>query len=183
MPDEFERSQQFERIDSPFEIDPGDRVTVVENNKSGRDDVLTEDVEVSDVSRGGFAGEPVFEFEGVPDSKESTIIGDQIVEATEGGPRDRTAFRRRQTDVTAAGEFEIPATEFQNATDAHEARPQINQRRDEGRRARVTTDFNKWRTDKDSFDFPGVDTPSGNPDAQKKDRPFVDEDSLLGDGF
>lgn len=183
MPDEFERSQQFERIDSPFELDPGDRVTVVENNKSGRDDVLTEDVEVTDVSRGGFAGEPEFEFEGVSDSKRVYNIGDQILDATEGGPRDRTAYRRQQTDTTAVGEFAPLETELQKAIDEHEARPQISQRRDEGRRARVTTDFNKWRTDMDSFDFPGVDTPSGNPDAQKKDRPFVDEDSLLGDVF
>jgi len=98
MPDRFEPTEEYERIDSPFDLDSGDQVTVVENTPSGESDVLTRDVEVSDVSRGGFAGEPEFEFENVDGGKESTIVGDQIVEATEGGARDRTAFRRQPTN-------------------------------------------------------------------------------------
>jgi hypothetical protein len=75
-----------------------------------------------------------------------------------------------------AGDFNITSSDFSAAKEAHESRAEINQKRDEERRARITTDFDKWKNDKDSFDFPGIDTPSARPEAQEKDRPFVDAD-------
>lgn len=82
-----------------------------------------------------------------------------------------------------AGDFQVESSKIDKALDAHEDRSEKSQKRDEERRARVTTDFDQWKNDKDSFDFPGVDTPKNRPEAKEKDKPFVDDDGFLSDIF
>jgi len=85
-------------------------------------------------------------------------------------------------DTVSAGDFDVGQSAFEKAKSAHESRPEINQRRDEQRRARVTTDFDTWNSDKNSFDYPGVDTPTDRPEVQEKDKSFID-DGLFDDLF
>lgn len=91
--------------------------------------------------------------------------------------RESTDYLDSDSDVTA-GDFTVSADDFRKAEDAHESRPAANQRRDENRRARITTDRGKWESDKDSYDFPGVDTPTERPTAIDTDLPFADEGVL-----
>lgn len=85
-----------------------------------------------------------------------------------------------QSDTIRRGDFRIPRDEFQEARNTHDERSIRAQHFDEEKRARVTTDVDQWKSDPNSFDFPGVDTPSSrNPRREEKDQPFVSADSLL----
>jgi len=74
------------------------------------------------------------------------------------------------------GDFSVPGEKIERAEEFHTSRPALNRRRDNQRRARVTEDFDQWRSDPDSFDFPGVDTPSDSPSSLPKDKPFFSGD-------
>lgn len=87
----------FEEVNSPFELERGDSVTVIKGSPSQGGDVVLEGAEVEGVTEGGFGGEPVFEFADRPSGQETAIAGDQILEATEGGVRELTALRRQST--------------------------------------------------------------------------------------
>ncbi len=96
----------------------------------------------------------------------------QQQESTMPSPEERDTIRR--------GDFRVGRDVFQNAQETHDERTARSQELDEERRARVTTDFDRWAADPNSWDFPGVDTPSQRrPRRQEKDRGFVDENSLL----
>lgn len=100
----------------------------------------------------------------------------------EVAPRERSQSTQ-STNTTNVGDFRVGKDERERAWNAHQERSALSQEQDEERRARITTDVDQWMSDKDSFDFPGIDTPSRKPRAQEKDEPFVDEDSLLRDLF
>jgi len=52
---------------------------------------------------------------------------------------------------------------------------------DKGKRAPVTTDFDEWDDNKGTLDFPGVDTPSEDPEFMEMDRRFNSGDDLISD--
>jgi len=52
---------------------------------------------------------------------------------------------------------------------------------DKGKRAPITTDLDRWMSNKDDLDFPGVDTPTKDPKVLEKDRPFISEEDLVDD--
>jgi len=97
--------------------------------------------------------------------------------------REEDAYPSADSGLVEAGDFQVGSPDIQEAIEAHEDRPEFNQERDEQFRARVTTDVDKWMNDMDSFDFPGVDTPSNRPEAEQKDEPFVDDEFILSDIF
>lgn len=95
------------------------------------------------------------------------VSADTIVKNTTGGPNF--------PDEVEAGPFDVERSAYEKAVEAHEERSQMSQERDEDKRARITTDLDLWLSDMDSFDFPGVDTPTTRPQPQEKDKPFLDE--------
>jgi len=52
---------------------------------------------------------------------------------------------------------------------------------DKGHRAPITTDLEEWRANKSRLDFPGVDTPTDDPEVMEKDRLFIGPDDLVSD--
>ncbi len=110
----------------------------------------------------------------------------ELAEVATGFHPERSARQQQERTSTGPGEtirrgdFRIGRDEFQEAQEVHDERTAVSQEHDEERRARVTTDFDRWAADPNSWDFPGVDTPSQRrPRRQEKDRGFVDENSLL----
>lgn len=83
-------------------------------------------------------------------------------------------------DTITRGDFRVGRDQFKEAREFHDERSAYSQEQDEERRARITTDLEQWKSDPDSFDYPGVDTPNQRkPRRQEKDRGVVDEDDLL----
>lgn len=79
-------------------------------------------------------------------------------------------------DRMPIGDFNVFDDDFQEAQQIHQQRSSRERRQDNSKRARVTEDFGLWQSDPDSFDFPGVDTPSDNPRIAPKDKPFLMDD-------
>jgi hypothetical protein len=52
---------------------------------------------------------------------------------------------------------------------------------DKGKRAPVTTDFDEWDANKGRLDYPGVDTPSDEPQFMQQDRRFNSPDDTTLD--
>jgi NAD-dependent DNA ligase len=84
---------------------------------------------------------------------------------------------------TAVGDFkvELGDQDRAEARDTKHERTDKARRIDQQQRAPITLDVEKWINNKDRFDYPGVDTPTGQPDAKKKDLPFIDADDLVAD--
>lgn len=89
---------------------------------------------------------------------------------------DNELYRRDQQQEVTVGEF----TPTRGAQDKAEGRfsSSLNRGRgrsqnaaiaDKSKRAPVTTDFERWKSNKGELDFPGVDTPSASPDVRPKD--------------
>jgi NAD-dependent DNA ligase len=88
----------------------------------------------------------------------------------------------RMTDV---GDFRVDLENQDKVRSTHNARSQRSdkaRRVDERNRAPITTDVEKWRESPDEFDFPGVDTPTSDPDLKEKDLPFVGSGDLSDSG-
>lgn len=79
------------------------------------------------------------------------------------------------------GDFNIDISDKDSAEAAHEQRSAESQRIDERMRAPITTDLDKWKDNPDKYDYPGVDTPTGEPDAKRKDLPFIDPIDVVDD--
>jgi hypothetical protein len=102
-------------------------------------------------------------------------------------PEEKQRLNKKQSqsrvgDVSKnsnVGDFRILNADRKEAYEFHQDRPALNQEQDEERRARITTDVDKWKSDPNSFDFPGIDTPSRKPRRQEKDKGFVDTTMLL----
>lgn len=98
-----------------------------------------------------------------------------------GGDPDRTP-RSNTGSVSAAG-IRVPVGEFKpeiSDKDTAEARFESSLNRgigrsqqaaaaDKGKRAPVTTDVERWKENKGKLDFPGVDTPTDDPQVLPKD--------------
>jgi len=104
---------------------------------------------------------------------ENTFLTQQ--ERTERNTRESTG----PGENIRRGDFRVDRDIYAEATEMHRERPESAQEQDAQKRARVTTDFALWADDKNSYDFPGVDTPTRRPRREEKDRDFVDFDSLL----
>lgn len=97
-----------------------------------------------------------------------------------GGNQQRG--RTEPGDTIQRGDFRLDRAKFKKAREMHSERSARAKDVDEQRRARVTTDFEKWSDAKGRFDYPGVDTPQRRkPRRQSKDRPYVDPEKLLRD--
>lgn len=76
----------------------------------------------------------------------------------------------RQTSLfSPVGDFLITEAAEERAEERFSEKSQRSQRQDRGRRAPVTTDYSKWESDTDHWDFPGVDTPTESPSVLPKD--------------
>lgn len=91
-------------------------------------------------------------------------------------------------ETTSQGEFRVDSFDLREAKEqqlgltevgSKPARPEEAVSSDKGKRAPITTDLDQWKSNKDEFDFPGIDTPSRDPDVMEKDRPFISEDDLV----
>jgi len=99
-----------------------------------------------------------------------------------GGNPDRDETRSTTGSVSAAG-IKMPHGEFvTEVTDHDKAETKFSTSRnrgigrsqnaaiaDKGKRAPVTTDFERWKNNKGELDFPGVDTPTDDPQVLPKD--------------
>lgn len=140
-------------------------------------------------------------FRNVQDVKSASIeeltrvpgIGDakakQIIRSAGGDPRANK--KSSSGSVSAAGirvpkgDFKAEIGDFDSAEARHESdhfRSENSRRMDERKRAPITTDKEKWQNNPGEFDFPGVDTPTSEPDVKKKDVPFIGPDDLTSDG-
>jgi hypothetical protein len=140
----------------------------------------------------------------VPDIKEATVdeltdvigIGEstarEMIRAAGGDPRANQ--RRRSTgSVSAAGirgpvgDFKVEISDLDKADAKNEGRGITRTEEaviaDNAKRAPVTTDLELWKDNKGRLDFPGVDTPSDDPELRRDDLMFVDEDDLTGSGL
>ena len=72
---------------------------------------------------------------------------------------------------TRQGDFMVGFGELDKARAKNDARSRGEQavRTDERKRAPVTTDYDQWKENPNKYDFPGVDTPTQNPDLLPKD--------------
>jgi len=98
-----------------------------------------------------------------------------------GGDPDRTP-RSTTGSVSAAGirvptgEFKTEISDLDNASARFQSslnrgthRPQEAAAADKGKRAPVTTDLERWKDNKGKLDYPGVDTPTDDPQVLPKD--------------
>lgn len=98
-----------------------------------------------------------------------------------GGDPDRTP-RSTTGSVSAAGirvptgEFKTEISDLDNASARFQSslnrgthRPQEAAAADKGKRAPVTTDLERWKDNKGELDYPGVDTPTDDPQVLPKD--------------
>lgn len=119
-------------------------------------------------------------------------IGEQraesIIRDAGGNPRQNA---RSTGSVSAAGvrvpvgDFRVELGDQDRAAARNEGRG-INRTAeavaaDKGHRAPITTDFDEWQANKSRLDFPGVDTPTDDPEVMEKDRLFISPDDLIGD--
>jgi len=109
-------------------------------------------------------------------------------------PKD-TSRSRNTGSVSAAGirvpkgDFKVGIGDFDNAEARFDSsanrgigRSQEAAAADKGKRAPVTTDFDEWKANKGTLDFPGVDTPTSEPDFMREDATFVERDDLTSEG-
>jgi len=114
----------------------------------------------------------------------------------EAVPEDNTRDTTRSVSAAGIrapfGEFKVEAGDHDSAeatfdtslnmgnlSDRH--RTQEAAAADKGRRAPITTDIEEWRANKGALDFPGVDTPTDDPEVMEKDRRFLAEEDLIPD--
>jgi hypothetical protein len=71
--------------------------------------------------------------------------------------------------MTKIGDFAVVSPALALARDEQADRGALSRGVDAEERAPVTTNAQKWAENKSQFDFPGIDTPSENPDLLPKD--------------
>lgn len=74
------------------------------------------------------------------------------------------------------GEFVYEAGARQKAHEKFSDLPKDRRQQDRNHRARVTTDYDRWKDNTSGLDFPGVDTPRRKPTAMGKDIGFTVDD-------
>jgi len=90
-----------------------------------------------------------------------------------------TTTERDPSSTNNVGDFRVLNADRREAFEFHQDRSETAQEVDENRRAPITTDVEKWKSDPNGFDFPGIDTPRRKPRREEKDRNSVDPSMLL----
>lgn len=67
------------------------------------------------------------------------------------------------------GDFTVSDFGLEFARDKQESRSKESRSQDRNKRAPITTDAGAWADNPDELDYPGIDTPSENPDVLPKD--------------
>lgn len=67
------------------------------------------------------------------------------------------------------GDFTVADSAFEYAQEENQERSEAAREADKAKRATITTDASRWANNKSGLDFPGVDTPSNDPDVLPKD--------------
>jgi len=111
-------------------------------------------------------------------SDKAGISRSRAAKAIRGGGGNPNVSKRSNTgSVSAAGikqrtgDFWVKFSAQDKARARNDPRSRSEEavRQDERRRAPITTDFERWKNNKSGLDFPGVDTPTQNPDLLPKD--------------
>lgn len=106
------------------------------------------------------------------------ISRDRASKAIKGAGGNPSVSKQEQTgSVSAAGisqaqgDFMVSFSELDKARARNDAQSRSEEavRQDDQKRAPVTTDYDKWKDNKAAWDFPGVDTPTQEPDLLPKD--------------
>jgi hypothetical protein len=83
---------------------------------------------------------------------------------------------------TEVSDFDTAEARFESSMDRGIGRSQEAAAADKGKRAPITTDVEEWKNNKGTLDFPGVDTPSSEPEFERQDARFVERDDLTAEG-
>jgi len=111
-------------------------------------------------------------------SDKAGISRDRAAKAIKGGGGNPNRSKRSSTGSTstagmrtAVGDFMVGFADQDKARARNDVRTRSEEavRQDERRRAPVTTDLERWKNNKSGLDFPGVDTPTQNPNLLPKD--------------
>lgn len=71
--------------------------------------------------------------------------------------------------ITRIGDFQTDESMLEDAKELHEERPKKERVADEAKRAPITTSFLRYKRNPGELDFPGVDTPTDEPNLLPKD--------------
>jgi len=97
---------------------------------------------------------------------------DTLFEATAGG-MGGVKLQEEVADLSSTpfdrGDFIVRRNEIEDARGTHNARSKEAQNADEGKRAPITTNDERYATAPGRWDYPGVDTPTQEPKALPKD--------------
>lgn len=111
-------------------------------------------------------------------SDKAGISHSRATKAIKAGGGNPNRSKRDTTGSVSAAGITYPVGDFRvEAGDQDKARARNDTftrseeaiRQDEQKRAPITTDVEKWKDNKSKFDFPGVDTPTQDPNALPKD--------------
>lgn len=105
--------------------------------------------------------------------------GETVFRTKGRGDIPTSEMGRSRDEVTEDDVFVRPPKQKSIQIDpreVHESRSEYAQSQDEARDARLTTDVEKWTSDVNSWDFPGVDT---GPTFREKQGDNFDTDSFL----
>jgi len=111
-------------------------------------------------------------------SDKAGISRDRAAKAISGGGGNPSVSKANTTGSTsvggmrtAVGDFMVGFADQDKARARNDARSRSKEavRQDDRKRAPITTDLERWKNNKSGLDFPGVDTPTQNPDLLPKD--------------
>jgi len=106
------------------------------------------------------------------------ISRDRAAKAITGGGGNPNVSKSSSSGTTSVGnmgqpvgDFTVGIADLDKARARNDARSRSPEavRQDERRRAPITTDLERWKNNKSGLDFPGVDTPTQEPDLLPKD--------------
>lgn len=101
-------------------------------------------------------------------------IGDTRSTVETSGNNNSGGGRPSGTDLV--GDFIVGDGRRREATEEFNELPENRREADKEERARVTTDFDQWNSNKSGLDFPGVDTPKRKPREEEGDLGFTIND-------
>lgn len=111
---------------------------------------------------------------GVSRQKASIIIREsggtpQTKKRGRGGDSLLGSKAPKSTRMFDVGDFSVDIRDQDSAKAKNDFRSQTARRTDRNERAPVTTDLGKWKENKSTYDYPGVDTPTADPGVRPKD--------------
>jgi hypothetical protein len=101
----------------------------------------------------------------------------KAIKAGGGNPNQSKQNSSSLSNISTAGmtrpqgDFQVPVNEIDKARAKNDTMTRSEEaiKQDDRKRAPVTTDLNKWANNKAKFDYPGVDTPTQEPNLLPKD--------------